>query len=220
MQKPPTVCRRFCIQPMTSVSQLTQAVRHVQHGFKEMRTEADKILLAKPALESLSIAERLLESEYHQVRMVAVFVLGGLAADSRRALKALRTRVAVDPDWRVQEILAQAFDRFCADTGYEATLPTIEDWLADSNPNVRRAVSEGLRIWTSRDYFRQHPAKAIALLSSLRGDESEYVRKSVGNALRDISRKHVALVRAELNTWDTDDARVAQTHQLAARFLP
>jgi hypothetical protein len=43
--------------------------------------------------------------------------------------------------------------------------------------------------------------------------------KSAGNALRDISRKYAALVRAELNTWDTDDPRVAQTYALAAKFL-
>ena len=204
---------------MTSLSQLTQTVRRVQHGFKEMRAEADKILLTKPASEGYNIAGRLLASDYAQVRMVAVFVLGGLAAHSPRALALLRTRVAADPDWRVQEVLAQAFDRYCADTGYEAALPTIEDWLSDAHPHVRRAVSEGLRIWTNRDYFRQQPLKAIALLSALRDDQSDYVRQSVGNALRDISRKHAALVRAELNTCDTEAPQVAQTHQLAARFL-
>ena len=99
-----------------------------------------------------------------------------------------------DNDWRVQEILAKAFDRFCADIGYEKALPVIKEWLADSNPNVRRAVTEGLRIWTGRSYFREHPEVAIQLLSQFRNDESEYVRKSVGNALRDISKKHMDLV--------------------------
>jgi len=53
----------------------------------------------------------------------------------------------------------------------------------------------------------------------LRADPSEYARTSAGNALRDISRKHAALVRAELEGWPLDDPRVAQTHRLAARFL-
>ena len=66
------------------------------------------------------------------------------------------------------------------------------EWLADSSPNVRRAFTEGLRIWTGRPYFHNHPEVAIQLLSQLRNDESEYVRKSVGNALRDISKKHKA----------------------------
>lgn len=68
-------------------------------------------------------------------------------------------------------------------------------------------------------YFRERPEHAIRLLSRMRADESEYVRKSAGNALRDISRKHADLIRAELGAWDLSDGRVRQTHQLAGRFL-
>ena len=50
--------------------------------------------------------------------------------------------------------------------------------------NVRRAVSEGLRVWMSRSFFKDNPKVAIQLLSALKSDSSEYVRKSVGNALR------------------------------------
>ena len=84
---------------------------------------------------------------------------------------------------------------------------------------MRRAVIEGLRIWTSRPYFNNHPEVAIQLLSQLRNDESEYVRKSVGNALRDISKKHQELVQIELQRWDTADKRIKQTHKLASKFL-
>jgi 3-methyladenine DNA glycosylase AlkC len=51
-------------------------------------------------------------------------------------------------------------------------------------------------------FFCDHPDTAIKLLSQLRDDDSDYVRKSVGNALRDISRKHKALVKAELQQWE------------------
>lgn len=139
--------------------------------------------------------------------MLATLVLARLAARSRESLALLRERVSQDDDWRVQEMLAQAFDTYCADIGYEQALPAIRDWLADPNPNVRRAVTEGLRIWTSKPYFREHPDLAIKLLSRLRDDESDYVRRSVGNALRDISRKHQALVRAELAAWDISDRK-------------
>ena len=50
-------------------------------------------------------------------------------------------------------------------------------------------------------------------------DESEYVRKSVGNALRDISRKHKDLIRAEVEKWDTSDKHIKQTYKLASKFL-
>jgi 3-methyladenine DNA glycosylase AlkC len=95
----------------------------------------------------------------------------------------------------------------------------IKDWLQDKNPNVRRAASEGLRIWNQRDYFREHPEVAVQLLSKLKDDESEYVRKSIGNALRDISRREKDLIRTELAKWDITNPDVAFTHSLAAKFL-
>jgi len=76
-----------------------------------------------------------------------------------------------------------------------------------------------LRIWTGHPYFKDHPDVAIEMLSRLRGDTSDYVRKSVGNALRDISKKHKDLVSIELLGWDTTDKAVAQTHKLASKFL-
>jgi len=57
------------------------------------------------------------------------------------------------------------------------------------------------------------------LLSQLRDDDSEYVRKSVGNALRDVSRKHPALVKAELQQWDVSDKNIEHTYKLAGKFL-
>jgi len=105
------------------------------------------------------------------------------------------------------------------DIGYENALPIIKVWLNDSNPNVRRAVTEGLRIWTSRDYFKQNPNIAISLISNLKNDKSEYVRKSVGNALKDISKKHSELIKLELQTWDLLQKTLNQVYNLANKHL-
>jgi 3-methyladenine DNA glycosylase AlkC len=169
--------------------------------------------------DSFRMARALFSAEGFQARTLATFIFGHLAAASSGSLAFLRTRVSQDEDWRVQEILAQAFDRYCANTGYEQALSIIKDWLTDSNPNVRRAVTEGLRIWTRRPYFRDHPGIAIRLLSQLRDDRSEYVRRSVGNALRDVSKTHKALVKAELQKWDVSNKRIEQTYRLASKFL-
>ena len=104
--------------------------------------------------------------------------------------------VSKDENWRVQEILAKAFDEFCKKRGYEQALLTIDEWLKNGNANAKRAVSEGLRIWTSRPYFKDNPDEAIWRLASLKDDASEYLRKSVGNALKDISKKFPNLVKA------------------------
>lgn len=116
-------------------------------------------------------------------------------------------------------MLARAFDRACRDRDYETALPLIEEWLSDPCPNVRRAVTEGLRVWTQRPWFRDRPEGAIRFLAGQRAEPSRYLHTSAGNALRDISRTQPALVAAELATWDLDDPNVAFTHRLAAKFL-
>ena len=204
---------------MDTVEHLIQRVQKIEHAWTDIRRAADEVISGNTSEESLCLAKGLFASESHQARALAAFIFGRLAAQSDESLDFLRSRVSVDEDWRVQEVLAQAFDRYCADMGYERVLPEIKDWLADPSPNVRRAVAEGLRIWTGRPYFRDHPDIAVKLLGKLRDDDSAYVRKSAGNALRDISKKHRDLVQAELQRWDVSDKRVAQTCKLAGKFL-
>jgi len=204
---------------METIENLIQRVQKTRHGFLDIQKAADEVVAAHAAGESLRLARQLFASEKYQVRSLATFILGRLAARSKEVITFLKKRVSRDKDWRVQEILAKAFDRYCADIGYEDALPVIREWLTDSHPNVRRAVTEGLRIWTGRPYFKNHPDVAVRMLSRLRADTSEYVRKSVGNALRDISRKHTELVRIELQLWDIAEKDVAQTYKLASKFL-
>ena len=168
--------------------------------------------------QALRVAYLAYRSEVYQVRMYAAFLLGHLSQDPN-VLSFLRDEVSGDTNWRVQEVLAKAFDDFCAVRGYEEALPVIDEWLGDPRPGVRRAVTEGLRIWTSRPYFRDHPGDAVSRLSRLRGDSSEYVRKSVGNALRDISKKHPDLVAAELETWSLETKEVSQVYRLASKLI-
>jgi 3-methyladenine DNA glycosylase AlkC len=204
---------------MTDLQPIIERVQSVSHGFGPIKREAQALVSANTASDSLGRAKELLESPYYQARMLATFMLGMIADKSPEAFALLLETVSTDPNWRVQEILAQAFDQYCTNEGYAPVLSVIEQWLGHTNANVRRAAVEGPRIWTTRPFFRDNPQRAVALLSPLRSDESEYVRKSVGNALRDISRKHADLVRTELATWDLSDPRTALTHKLAARFL-
>jgi len=185
----------------------------------DIQKAADEVVVEQTNKESLRIAKELFASDLYQARSLATFILGRLAANSNESLEFLKHRVSQDNDWRVQEMLAKAFDRYCANVGYKQSLSVIKKWLADSSPNVRRAVTEGLRIWTGRPYFQDYPEVAVKLLSQLRNDESEYVRKSVGNALRDISKKHKELIRIELQRWTIENKGIEQTYKLASKFL-
>ena len=52
------------------------------------------------------------ESKVYQVRMYGVFLFGYLSADIG-ILKFMRDEVSKDDNWRVQEVLAKAFDEYC-----------------------------------------------------------------------------------------------------------
>lgn len=68
-------------------------------------------------------------------------------------------------------------------------------------------------------YFRITYRTAISILSALKDDESEYVRKSVGNALMDISKKHPDLIRKEIETWVISGRKIKQVYALAGKFI-
>ena len=157
-------------------------------------------------------------SEVYQVRMYGVFLFGYLSTD-KEILTFMREEVSKDENWRVQEVLAKSFDEFCKSIGYEKTLTVIDEWLNHDNPNTRRAVTEGLRIWTSRPYFKENPKEAIRRIANLKEDKSEYVRKSAGNALRDISKKFPELIKDELNTWKLENKEINQVYMLANKFI-
>lgn len=199
--------------------EILDRVKVVENGFKEIEKEALVLVKNNTIEESFNIGKEFYLSEIYQVRELGVFILGEIAWKKNEALVLLKEEVSLDENWRVQEILAKAFDKYCSCVGYEKTLPVIKEWLKSDRANVRRAVTEGLRIWTGRDYFRDHPNVAVDLLSELKEDESEYVRKSVGNALRDISKKHTSLIIEELKTWDISNKHINQVYKLANKYI-
>ena len=153
----------------------------IENGFKEEEKRALADYLSNDNAYTKELAFLAFKSNVYQVRMYSVFLFGHLSS-YEEFLIFMRDEVSKDDNWRVQEVLAKAFDEFCKQTGYEKSLPVIDEWLQNSNPNVRRAVTEGLRIWTSRPYFKDNTDEAIKRIATLKEDSSEYVRKSVGNA--------------------------------------
>ena len=201
------------------INEILNYILHVEHGFQHIIDGADEIFSANSKEQCFEIALELFRNDAYQARMLATTILGRLAIEDNDALRFLKEQVSTDKNWRVQEMLAKAFDEICKNRGYEKCFCLIENWLDDDNPNVVRAVTEGLRIWTSRPFFKENPSLAIALIAKHKADESEYLRKSVGNALRDISKKHAELIRNEVQQWDLSNPRILFTYKLAAKLL-
>ncbi|GLB47809.1 HEAT repeat domain-containing protein [Neptunitalea lumnitzerae] len=189
----------------------------IAHGFKPIEGAAKRIFECKTTDDCFAYAYGFLKYNSYQIRCLGVFILGKIAAKNPRALQILQLEVSNDPSWQVQETLAKAFDQYCKDVGYENALPTIKDWLQDTNPNVCRAATEGLRIWTGRSYFAQHPEVAIQLLSSQKNNDSAYVRKSVGNALRDINKKYPQAIATEISSWNIDTPNTRFTYNYVTK---
>ena len=78
-------------------------------------------------------------------------------------------------------------------------------WCNDSDPHVRRLVSEGTRPrlpWGIRlERFIDDPEPVLQLLENLKDDSSQYVRRSVANNLNDISKDHADLVIRTCRLW-------------------
>jgi len=204
---------------MNLADELVERISGIENGFRHIYSEAEVIISTYTSEESFKIAGQLYSYDAYQARMLATVLFGHLAHKDKGAYDFLKSRISFDTNWRVQEMLATAFDLFCRYTGYENSIPVINEWLNDSNPNICRAVTEGLRFWTKRPYFKDNPTSAIELISRHKDHESVFVRKSVGNALKDISRKHKLLIEEELSTWDLTNTRILLTYKYATKHL-
>lgn len=108
------------------------------------------------------------------------------------------------------------------------TLATLQGWLADPNPHVRRLISEGTRPrlpWAGRlRGLQADPEPVIPILTALVCDDERYVRRSVANHLGDIAKDHLerALDLAEgwlngslaIGDWNTERAHEVLRHGL------
>ena len=182
-----------------------------------IQKEAAKIYAENSVEYCWDFAMECYSRDIYYIQALGVFILGLIG--NQEALDYLKNTVSANPAWQVQEFLAMAFDNYCGQNGYKESIATIHEWMSDQNANVRRAVIEGLRIWTKRPYFRDNPEWTIKLLSRLKSDESEYVRKSVGNALKDISKEFPEIVKNELDYWKLDTREIRQVYKLANKVL-
>jgi 3-methyladenine DNA glycosylase AlkD len=202
---------------MIQMVELIDSLKDIEHGFKHIVEVGNTILSNNKTEYNFELARKLLKDDSYQLRMLSTYILGQVSPMKTEALSFLEDVVANDSNWRVQEMLAKSFDHYCKSIGYENSIDTIERWLSDRNSNIVRATIEGLRIWTSRKFFKDNPEIAISLISNHKNNDSLYVRKSVGNALRDINKGYAGLISKEVSTWNLSDKKTYFTYKLINR---
>ncbi|MFX0124986.1 MAG: DNA alkylation repair protein [Candidatus Hodarchaeota archaeon] len=107
-----------------------------------------------------------------------------------KGLKHIKTNYANHLNWEMREISAYTI-REGLRVFPEVTIAILKEWLNNNpNANVRRLVAESLRPMADIKWLRD-PEKndsILDILIKLKADESEYVRKSVGNNIKDLSK--------------------------------
>jgi 3-methyladenine DNA glycosylase AlkC len=87
----------------------------------------------------------------------------------------------------------------------EQTFKFLRQWTSDSNPHVRRLVSEGTRLrlpWASRvAWLDANPHRVVELLERLKDDPAPLVRRSVANNLNDLGKVHPDLLIRTCASW-------------------
>jgi 3-methyladenine DNA glycosylase AlkC len=87
----------------------------------------------------------------------------------------------------------------------DRALAFLQSWATDTNPHVRRLVSEGTRLrlpWAVRvGWLDQNPERVLALLELLKDDASTMVRRSVANNLNDMGKVRSDFLIRTAGAW-------------------
>ena len=102
---------------MKSISNILNHILQIENGFKHINNGASEIMRMYSKEHCFELALELFKHEAYQTRMLATTILGRLAATNNDALCFLKEQVSTDKNWRVQEMLAKAFDEVCEHRG-------------------------------------------------------------------------------------------------------
>ena len=88
----------------------------IENGFKVEEKRALADYQSNDNAYTKELAFLAFKSNVYQVRMYGVFLFGYLS-EQDDILAFMRDEVSKDDNWRVQEVLAKAFDEFCKKKG-------------------------------------------------------------------------------------------------------
>lgn len=154
------------------------------------------------------------------LRVFAVYLLAGVAGGVPGGFHEVQPRArswATHADWEVREMVG-AILRATLKASPAAVIPVMETWIQADDENLRRVVTESLRPLADIKWLRDSARNdaVLGLLAQCRADPSTYVRKSVGNNLKDLTKYMPEKILALAATW-IQEAGIPVTPDLAAR---
>lgn len=109
-----------------------------------------------------------------------------------------------DKHFGVREVVWMAL-RPEIDVHLETAIDVLSRWTSNSDENIRRFTTEATRprgVWCKHiEALKEHPEKALPILTPLKTDSSKYVQDSVGNWLNDASKSQPEFVVNLCQEW-------------------
>ena len=121
------------------------------------------------------------------------------------------------PNWIVREMCAFGVRKAYVNHQKE-TIEILKKWIKSESENIRRTAIESLRPLSDTKWLR-NPEKnneVIELLSELKSDHSVYVRKSVGNNLKDLTKYMSEKILTLIESW-IEDYKINVLDDLASK---
>jgi 3-methyladenine DNA glycosylase AlkC len=147
----------------------------------------------------------LIESSDEKVNAVAVSAISALYKDDLdSSLAWLKQTAALSGTWP-REHSCVMLHHLIIREGVKSVLPKVSFWLLDPHEGVRRVVTEGIRprlmMVPHIEELKKDPSVLRGVFEPLLDDPSEYVRKSVGNCMNDVSKDHPEILLDWLEEW-------------------
>jgi len=122
---------------------------------------------------------------------------------------------ACHEDWSVRETTADSIISGLQKIP-EETLKLLLKWTKNEDENLRRIASESLRPHSAIKWLRDSTKndQILEILTVLREDKSIYVRKSVGNNLKDLTKYMPEKILKLVESW-IDEANIEVHDELA-----
>ena len=138
------------------------------------------------------------------VRCWCAYIIGFNTGLSINDKLELIKEFASDSHFGVREIAWMAVRDELA-KNIETTIPILEKWSQNDDPNIRRFALESIRpngVWCKKiDQLKQNPELALPILDNLKTDTSRYVQDSVANWLNDASKTQPKFVINTCKRW-------------------
>jgi 3-methyladenine DNA glycosylase AlkC len=151
----------------------------------------------------------------------AIALLGEYACTSKQAFNdaIVLVKITIDNcEWEVREqcgiVIRKTLKKYPNET-----LALLEKWIESPSENLRRLSIESTRPMQDIPWLRDSNKniRIIEMLSKLKTDKSLYVRKSVGNNLKDLTKYMPEEILELMSKW-IKEAKIQVTDDLASKY--